>query len=136
MIQFLWSFVPLGLIGSLAFEAGYRIEGGICLGASFAIAMAGYEIPKMELRRHYGTSTLAVGERVINIDAGGITSTLPTGSVQYKWQAYTRYRETDRLFALLISPYQVGTWIPKRVMSPEQIKELRELLKARLPNFK
>ena len=74
-------------------------------------------------------------QRVVNISEGGITATLPVGHVQYQWQAYMRYRETESLFVLFVSPYQVGSWIPKRVMSEGQIKESRQMLKGRLPTL-
>jgi hypothetical protein len=81
-----------------------------------------------------GFATLLVqGNRGFLLSAkDGIAAISPSGSWQVVWQAFTQYRETKASFLLLTAPYTVGMYIPKRVMSPEQITELREMLKIRL----
>jgi hypothetical protein len=64
-------------------------------------------------------------------DDEGTVATFPTGESRLDWRAYTKYKETGSLFLLFFSPYRY-TSIPKRAMSPEQIEELRGLLKARI----
>lgn len=48
---------------------------------------------------------------------------------QLKWTAFLKYRETSKLFLLYIQKSQ-AQFIPKRVLSEEQMTELRVLLSA------
>jgi SRSO17 transposase len=103
------------------------------MGLSIAIAFAAYEVPRARRRQQFRTSPFARGERALTINENGIATTFPNATAQYGWQAFTRYRETDLSILLFTSPYSIGVWIPKREMSPQQIDELRHILKARLP---
>ena len=132
--QFVLSFSPVGTVGLIVLTSrGDTAAGLVLLGISFAIAFAGYEIPRMGRRRVLRSTPQASEERVYKIDQEGIAASTSFFKVQYEWQAFTSYRETDSLFVLFTSPHQVGPWFPKRGLSPEQIAELRQLFKTRLP---
>lgn len=103
------------------------------MGLSIAIAFAAYEVPRAQRRRQFRSSPFAAGERVLTFNENGIAAIFPNAAAQYGWQAFTRCRETELSFLLLTAPYSIGLWIPKRAMSPQQIEELRHILKARLP---
>jgi hypothetical protein len=73
----------------------------------------------------------AQGEIAITFDDAGTRATYPTGKSELEWRAYTRYKETEHGFLLFLSSYRL-VFIPKRVMSPEQVRELRSLLSSHL----
>jgi hypothetical protein len=131
--QFVLTFVPLFFLGAGLVDAGFSVAGWFCMGFAIAIAFAAYEVPRARRRRQFRTSPFAAGERVLTINANGIAAIFPNATAQYGWQAFTRCRETELSFLLLTAPYSIGLWIPKREMSPQQIEELRHILKARLP---
>jgi hypothetical protein len=131
--QFAISFVPLFFIGAGLVGSGNTVAGFLCMGLSIAIALGAYEVPKARRRRQFRNSPLTDGERILRVNENGVAADFPNATVQYGWQAFTRYRETDLSFLLFSSADQIGVWIPKRVMSPLQIEELRHILKARLP---
>ncbi len=132
-MQFALTFVPLFFLGGGLVEAGYSVTGWFCVGSSIAIAIAGFEVPRARQRRLFRTSPFTTGERALTINEDGIAAIFPNATAQYGWQAFTRYRETELSFLLLSSSDETGLWIPKRVMSPQKIEELRYILKARLP---
>jgi len=131
--QFVLTFVPLFFAGAGLVNAGSSVAGWSCMGLSIAIAFAAYEVPRARRRRQFRTSPFAAGERTLIIDENGIATTFPNAMAQYGWQAFTRYRETELSILIFTSPRTIGVWIPKREMSPQQIDELRHILKGRLP---
>ena len=131
-IQFGLTFVPLFFVGVGLVDAGSPVAGWSCMGLSIAIAFAAYEVPRARQRRRFRATPRATEERVLTISKDGIAAIHTYANWQREWQAFTSYRETEASFLLLIAPYTVGLYIPKRVMSPEQIKELREMLRTRL----
>jgi hypothetical protein len=80
-----------------------------------------------------GAIRLNQGEIVLLLNDKGIDSTFATGKSQLQWRAFTKYKETGHVFVLSMSRTR-GIFIPKRVMSPQQIEELRSLLKAQIPS--
>jgi len=130
--QFVLTFVPLFLLGAGLAASGFSAVGWFCVGLSVVIALAAYEVQRARRRRRFRATPRATEERVLTIGKDGIAAISPSGTWQLVWQAFTQYRETEASFLLLTAPYTVGLYIPKRVMSPEQIKELREILKIRL----
>jgi hypothetical protein len=133
MWQFILSFAPVGVVGLIVLSnGGDLVTGLVLLALSFAIAIAGYEVPRLERGRLFHAMHHAKEERVYHIGEQEVTASSSFFKVQYEWRTFTSYRETDSLFALFTSPHQLGPWFPKRVLSPEQITELRQLLKAKL----
>jgi hypothetical protein len=131
-VQFVLTFVPLFFLGAGLAASGFSAAGWFCVGSSIVIALAAYEVPRARLRRRFRATPRATEERGLTIGKHSIAAISPTGSWQFVWQAFAQYRETKTSFLLLTTPYTVGLYIPKREMSPEQIKELREMLKIRL----
>ena len=91
-----------------------------------------WEVPRLRRKKHFRTSPFTAAERILTIDDRGVSAVLHNCMFRYEWEAFTRYRETQFTFLLLTSSYDGFAWIPKRVMSPPQIEELRQQLKARL----
>jgi len=134
VFQFILTFAPFGLVGlMLISEEGDLTTGLVFLGIAFAIAFAGYEVPRLQRRRQIRSMPYATEERIYELDQKGVKASTSFFKVQYEWGAFTGYRETDGLFVLFSSPYQVGPWFPKRRMPPEQVAELRRLLETKLP---
>lgn len=118
----------LFFIGTYLVQNRYALAGWVWLAASCAIGIAMYEVPRRRARRALRKNPSARGEIVLTIDDRSIAAVLPTGNYQLAWRAYTKYRETNRMF-LLRSGSPRWTYIPKRVMSSVQIQELRVLLR-------
>jgi len=131
VIQFLLTFVPIFVLGYILGTEGFVLVAWICVASSIAIAFAGYEVPRMLLRRQFNAAPTAKGERLLTINNENMVSSLPSVEARYRWDAFTHYRETKGVFVLFVSPRQVGFWIPKRVMSREQIQELRHLCETK-----
>jgi hypothetical protein len=98
------------------------------LALSAGIGIGVYEVPRIQVRRSLRNNPSAQGEIVYTFDDKGSFATFPTGESRLDWGAYTKYKETGPMFLLFFSPYRF-TSIPKRAMSPEQVEELRGLLK-------
>ena len=123
----------LFLVGIFLIDHGFPLAGWLWLAMSASIGIAVYEVPRIQVRRSLRCNPSAQGEIVYLFDDKGSVTTFATGESRLDWGAYTKYRETGALFLLFFSPYR-STSIPKRVMSPEQIKEFRGLLNARISN--
>jgi len=63
------------------------------MGVSFAIAMAGYEVPRLERRRLLRATPHAKEERVYNVAQEGIAASGSFFKAQYEWRTFTSYRE-------------------------------------------
>jgi ABC-type bacteriocin/lantibiotic exporter with double-glycine peptidase domain len=133
-----WSMYLFALLLALLFLVGIylinhdlSIAGWLWLALSAVIGIAVYEVPRIQVRRSLRNSPSAQGEIVYVLDDKGTVATFPTGESRLDWRAYTKYKETGTIFLLFVSPYRYQS-IPKRVMSPEQMEELRGLLKARI----
>jgi len=118
----------LFFIGTYLVQNRYSLAGWAWLAVSCVIGIAMYEVPRRRARRAIRMNPSAQGEIVLTIDSRGIAAVFPTGNSQLEWRAYTKYRETNRMF-LLFSGSERWTFVPKRVMSSEQIQELRGLLR-------
>ena len=98
---------------------------------SAVIGIAVYEVPRIQVKRSLRNSPSAQGEIVLSLDDEGTIATFPTGESRLNWRAYTKYKETGSMFLLFFSQYRYMS-IPKRVMTPQQIEDLRALVKARI----
>ena len=121
----------LFLVGIFLINHDFRVAGWLWLALSAAIGIGIYEIPRIQLRRSLKNNPSAQGEIVYIFDDKGSLATFPTGESRLDWGAYTKYHETGTTFLLFFSPYR-STSIPKRAMTPEQIREFRGLLKGRI----
>ena len=64
-------------------------------------------------------------------DEHGIHQHTQHASLLYHWESIDRWYESDRLFAAGISS-QMGIMLPKAALTPEQITEIRLLLRDKL----
>jgi len=90
-----------------------------------------YEIPRLRAQRDLSRNPSAQGEVTYCFEDDGVTVIHATGNSQLQWRAFTKFRETDALFLLFVSGTSCRA-LPKRVMSPDQIAELRKILELRI----
>ena len=133
-----WEMFLFVLLLALMFLVGIYLVyhdlgtiGWAWLALSAALGIAVYEVPQLRARRAIEKNPSARGDIVLNISDAGIDGVAATGNTQLRWEAYTKYKETEHVF-LLDSDYGRSLFIPKRAMSLEQIQELRELLRTYL----
>jgi YcxB-like protein len=135
----LWALVLFALLLAAMFAVGIYLfahdlaeVGWIWLAISVLLGIVVYAAPPIQIRRALRQRPDLQGEIVLHLGPEGIESTFATGKSQLQWRAYTEYKETAHLFVLHTSSSR-STFIPKRMMSPQQIEEMRALLKARIP---
>jgi hypothetical protein len=128
--QFLYILLlaVLFFIGTYLVQNHYPVAGAVWLALSVLIALGMYEIPRRRARRAVAQNAFAQGEIFLTVDERGVAAVFPTGSSQVEWRAYTSHKETSQLF-LLRSGSGRWTYLPKRVLSPKEVQELRELLR-------
>ena len=131
MFLFVLLLALLFLVGIYLLNHGLPVAGWLWLALSAAIGIAVYQVPRIQVRRNLRDSPSAHGEIVITLDGEGTVTTFPTGESRLNWGAYTKYKETGSMFLLFVSPNRCMS-IPKRAMTPQQIEELRGLVKARI----
>jgi hypothetical protein len=131
MFLFVLLLALLFLVGIFLINHDFLLAGWLWLTLSAAIGIGVYEVPRIQVRQSLKNNPSAQGEIVYIFDDKGSFATFPTGESRLDWGAYTKYQETGTTFLLFFSPYR-STSIPKRAMSPEQIRELRGLLKERI----
>jgi hypothetical protein len=121
------------LVGIYLVDHDLAMIGWLWLALSVGMGVAVYEVPRFQIRRAMRSNPSLGGEIVLLFGDEGVQATFATGKSQLQWRAFTKYKETERLFVLYMSPAR-STFIPKRAMSPQQIEELRVLLRARIPS--
>jgi len=121
----------LFLVGIYLINQNFPVAGWLWLVMSAGIGIAVYEVPRIQVKRNLRSSPSAQGEIVLALDDEGTVATFPTGESRLNWRAYTKYKETGSVFLLFFSPYRYVS-IPKRAMTPQQIEDLRALVKARI----
>ena len=104
------------------FGESFRYDGGmtlIVLGAFFAVLL--WLLPFLAARR------IPLRPQEWNLNEERVQIQTPVASVELRWDAYLKYRETPKLF-LLYPQRNVAHFIPKRVLTAQQIDELRNLI--------
>lgn len=131
--QFLYILLlaVLFFIGTYLVQNHYPVAGVVWLVLSLLIAVGMYEIPRRRARRAMTQNSLAQGEINLTIDEKGIATIFPTGRSHVEWRAYTHYKETSQQFLLRFGSGR-WTYLPKRVLSQEEIQQLRELLRTHI----
>ena len=132
MFLFVLLLALMFLVGIFLVNHDLSAIGWIWLAVSAAIGIATYEVPRFQIRRSMRRNPSLLGEIVLVLSDEGTEVTFPTGKSQWQWRAYTKYKETQHLFILYMSPVR-SFFIPKRILSPQQLEELRSLLKLRIP---
>jgi YcxB-like protein len=131
MFLFVSLLALLFLVGIYLINQNFPVAGWLWLVMSVVIGIAVYEVPRFQVKRSLRGSPSAQGEIVLALDDEGTVATFPTGESRLNWRAYTKYKETGSMFLLFLSPYRYMS-IPKRAMTPQQIEDLRALVKARI----
>jgi hypothetical protein len=72
---------------------------------------------------------LAQAEILLEADPAGVRLALPMSASASEWSAFRRLRETSESFILDFGT-GMGTFVPKRALSPEQAASLRSLAEA------
>ena len=121
----------LFLVGIYLLDHDLAVAGWVWLATSVVLGIAVYEAPRRQAHRSMRGNPSLQGEIVLVLDDEGMEATFATGKTKLEWRAFTKCKETAHLFVLYMSSAR-STFIPKRVMSPNQVEELRGLLKARI----
>ena len=134
----LWALVTLGLLVVLILFWGifltYRDLGAVgWLWVAAAVLLGIYLCTGTSLRaRHaFNRDSSPLGEVVWTFDVSGTTTSSTNGRGELRWQAYEKYKETDRVFLLVFRSGR-SLAIPKRVMSTQQVTEMRTVLDAHI----
>ena len=85
----------------------------------------------LSARNQYAKNPSLRQPRRVEINGDGVKIDAGIASSQHSWQAYVRYVEAKDSFLLYTSPTSFNI-IPKRVLQPEQVNELRETLKSNI----
>jgi hypothetical protein len=132
-----WSLLALIVAFPLASGVwGLATEGLTAdVGQLFALAAAGCALwylfpwfPVWVVRRGVRTPD---GPVTVAFSEAGILTEGPNGKAESTWEPYLKTRETPE-FLLLYYGKSVAVPLPKRVFTPEQLLELRELVSRRV----
>jgi hypothetical protein len=131
----LFAVLLAGMVAVGIYLVGHDLaEGGwLWLAISAALGFVVYALPPIQIHRELQRRPDLQGEIVLLLIPAGIEVTFATGKSQLQWRAYTKFRETPHLFVLTASA-SGSRFIPKRVMSSQQMEELRGLLRAQIPS--
>ncbi len=89
------------------------------------------QIYQLSARSQFAKSPAVRDPRRIEFNDDGVTTDAGIASSQVSWKAYLRYVESKDTFLLYTSP-ACFIIIPKRVLQPEQVTELRELIQTHI----
>ena len=135
MFLFVLLLAVMFLVGIILINLEYVLAGWIWLAVSAMIGLAVYEAPLFQARRALEANPVARGEIVCPLDDTGIAVTFLMGHGFREWRAFSKYGETTHLFLLFDSPRRICTFLPKRVMSPQEIAELRSAQQSNQQSF-
>ena len=71
-------------------------------------------------------------ERTLRVEESGITWSSAVDRSETKWQAFSRFQETENLLVLYLGE-RLAEAVPKRALSEAQLDEFRRLLLEKLP---
>ncbi|HST11552.1 MAG TPA: YcxB family protein [Terriglobales bacterium] len=131
MFLFILLLALMFLVGIYLVDHALPEVGYVWLALSVLLGIAVYEVPRRQTRRALKSNPSAQGEIVLIVNQRGVVSTFLTGKSELEWRAFTKYKETERIF--LLSTGIRSSFIPKRAMSAEQVRELRNLLTENIP---
>ena len=127
--------ILLVLLTMLGVEGVYLIHQGFT-GGYFWLAMAAllgfapWAVPRY-LARRFLSRKPPESETTFLFQEEGVGITGSIGKAQLKWRAFSKFEETERMFFLYLRSGRFNS-VPKRVMSAEQITELRKILELRI----
>jgi hypothetical protein len=86
---------------------------------------------QLSARSQFATNPALRGPRRVEFDDDGVNTDAGIASSQVSWKAFLRYVESSDTFLLYTSP-ACFVIVPKRVLQPEQVTELRRLFQAHI----
>lgn len=84
---------------------------------------------QLSARNQFAKNPALRGPRRVEFNDDGVNTDAGIASSQVSWKAYLRYVESKDTFLLYTSP-ACFVIVPKRVLQPEQVNELRGLLQS------
>src|SRR4051812_27474339 len=103
MFTFILLLALLFVVGIYLVDHDFATIGYVWLGASVVIGLATYEVPRFRARRAITDNPSAQGEIMYSFEESGVNVVHPTGTSHLQWRAFTKFRETQRLFLLYFS---------------------------------
>jgi len=128
-------FIPLGVL--ICLMGGFLLLAGasrdmivwVCLLIGVLLLWTGMGCSyRRAAKAQFEKTRLAREEYRLEVNDSGLKIDCGIASGETNWKAYTRYVESNDTFLLYTSP-ALFVIIPKRVLQPEQIDEIRNLLK-------
>jgi hypothetical protein len=86
---------------------------------------------QLSARNQFAKNPALRGPRRVEFNDDGVTTDAGIASSQARWKAYLRYVESKDTFLLYTSP-ACFVIVPKRVLQPEQVIELRRLFQTHI----
>jgi hypothetical protein len=96
---------------------------------TIGIGLSVYTVPRYLAGRRY--KRMDGSEVVWSFEDTGTTTASSKGKAELRWNVYSRYKETSGLFVLFFESGNCA-FIPKRVLSPDRIVELRQVLQGHI----
>lgn len=122
------------LLGILLFVTGQRTPNVVLmlffLGAVWIWVGSG-QTYMLSAKKQFAKAPALREPRTIELNDDGMTTDAGVASSKASWQAYMRFVESKDSFLLYTNPACFNI-IPKRVLQPEQVDELRQLLQAHI----
>ena len=84
---------------------------------------------QLSARKQFARNPILREQRRVEFSDDGVKTDAGIASSQLSWKAYLRYVESKDSFLLYTSP-ACFVIVPKRVLQPEQVNELRQLLQT------
>ena len=122
----------LFLVGIYLIDQGLAAVGYTWLVISALMGLALYEVPRIQQRHAMSRNPFVQGEITVSFQDDGVSTVYSAGKSQVEWRALSEFKETSRSFLLFFSPSKY-TFIPKRVMSQEEIDKVRGILQSHIP---
>jgi hypothetical protein len=94
-----------------------------------------WALPRWGMRGQFRKQPGAHGPRSLKLDAAGAHWRWNGGTGDIEWRNYIRWVEGENQILFYTSPACFNI-LPKRTLSPEQLGELREVLKQNVPPTK
>jgi hypothetical protein len=89
--------------------------------------------PWLSARKQFSKQPGAQGPRTLLLDGSGVHWRWNGGSADVEWKNFIRFVECKTEFLLYTSP-ACFNMVPKRVLTPDQISELRDLFAQNVPS--
>ncbi len=89
------------------------------------------QIYSLSARNQFAKSPAVRDPRRVEFNEDGVTTDAGIASSQVSWKAYLRYVESKDTFLLYTSP-ACFIIVPKRVLQPDQVTELRGLIQTHI----